>query len=93
VRRRFVDLLEVVKRRFSVVADKSTLVKWPHQLGLTRLQPPPVHPKKHPAAETAFRKLQHPGYTKFDRCRDLLFEPSSAWFDRCWGLNRSDQLS
>jgi transposase len=56
VRWRLVDLLEVVKRRFSVEVHESTLGKWLHKLKLTRLQPRPVHPKKDPAAETAFKK-------------------------------------
>ncbi len=56
VRWRLVDLLAVVKRRFSVEVHQSTIGKWLHELGLTRLQPRPVHPKKDPAAETAFKK-------------------------------------
>ena len=55
VRWRCVDLLAVVKRRFSVEVHESTIGKWLHQLGLTRLQPRPVHPKKHPEAEAAFK--------------------------------------
>jgi transposase len=51
-----VDLLTVVKHRFSVEVHESTIGKWLHQLGLTRLQPRPVHPKKDPEAETAFKK-------------------------------------
>jgi hypothetical protein len=30
--------------------------KWLHQLNLTRLQPRPIHPKKDPKAEEAFKK-------------------------------------
>jgi hypothetical protein len=56
VRWRIVDLHGVVKRRFSIDVHPSTVGKWLHQLGLTRLQPWPVHPKKDPAAETAFKK-------------------------------------
>ena len=56
VRWRCVDLLTVVKHRFSVEVHESTIGKWLHQLGLTRLQPRPVHPKKDPEAETAFKK-------------------------------------
>ena len=56
VRWRCVDLLGVVKRRFSVEVHESTIGKWLHQLGLTRLQPRPVHPKKDPEAETTFKK-------------------------------------
>jgi transposase len=56
VRWRIVDLRGVVKRRFAVDVHQSTVGKWLHQLRLTRLQPRPVHPKKDPAAETAFKK-------------------------------------
>lgn len=55
VRWRCVDLLAVVKRRFSVEVHESTIGKWLRRLNLTRLQPRPVHPKKDPAAETAFK--------------------------------------
>jgi transposase len=61
VRWRCVDLLAVVKRRFAVEVHESTIGKWLHELGLTRLQPRPVHPKKDPEAETAFKKLHEPG--------------------------------
>jgi transposase len=56
VRWRCVDLREVVKCRFAVEVHESTIGKWLHELGLTRLQPRPVHPKKDPEAETAFKK-------------------------------------
>ena len=56
VRWRCVDLLAVVKRRFSVEVHESTIGKWLHQIGLARLQPRPVHPKKDPQAETDFKK-------------------------------------
>ena len=56
VRWRCADLLEVVKRRFAVEVHESTIGKWLHQLGLTRLQPRPVHPKKDPEAEASFKK-------------------------------------
>jgi transposase len=56
VRWRCADLLKVVERRFSVEVHESTIGKWLRQLGLTRLQPRPVHPKKDPEAETAFKK-------------------------------------
>lgn len=45
---RCVDLLKVVKQRFSVDVHESTIGTWLHQLRLTRLQPRPVHPKKDP---------------------------------------------
>ncbi len=53
---RIMDLQSAVKRRFSVDVHQSTVGKWLHQLRLTRLQPRPVHPKKDPAAEAAFKK-------------------------------------
>jgi transposase len=56
VRWRCADLREVVKRRFSVEVHESTIGKWLHQIGLTRLQPRPVHPKKNPEAEAASKK-------------------------------------
>jgi transposase len=56
VRWRCVDLLAETKRRFSVEVHESTMGKWLRQLGLTRLQPRPVHPKKNPDDETAFKK-------------------------------------
>ena len=56
VRWRCIDLLGEVKRRFSVEVHESTIGKWLHQLRLTRLQPRPVHPKKDPEMETAFKK-------------------------------------
>jgi transposase len=63
VRWRIADLHGVVKRRFSVDVHPSTVGTWLHKLRLTRLQPRPVHPKKDPAAETAFKKLRQPGKT------------------------------
>jgi transposase len=56
VRWRCIDLREEVARRFSVEVHESTIGKWLHQLGLTRLQPRPVHPKKDAAAQEAFKK-------------------------------------
>jgi transposase len=56
VRWRCADLREVVKRRFSVEVHESTIGKWLHELGLRRLQPRPVHPKKDPQAEMVFKK-------------------------------------
>lgn len=58
VRWRCVDLREEVARRFSVEVHESTVGKWLHELGLTRLQPHPFHPKKEPAAEETFKKLE-----------------------------------
>jgi transposase len=56
VRWRCVDLREEIARRFSVEVHESTVGKWLHQLGLTRLQPRPSHPKKVAAEEEAFTK-------------------------------------
>ncbi len=56
VRWRCVDLKTEVSRRFSIEVHESTIARWLHELGLTRLQPRPVHPKKDPEAEAAFKK-------------------------------------
>jgi transposase len=56
VRWRCVDLQAEVERRFNVEVHENTIARWLHELGLTRLQPRPYHPKKDPEAETAFKK-------------------------------------
>ena len=56
VRWRCVDLQAEVARRFSVKVHENTIGRWLHELGLTRLQPRPVHPQKDPEAEAAFKK-------------------------------------
>jgi transposase len=56
VRWRCVDLQAEVERRFGVNVHAHTIARWLHELGLTRLQPRPVHPKKAPEAEAAFKK-------------------------------------
>jgi|ERR1700712_750919 transposase len=56
VRWRCIDLRGVVERRFGAKVHVHTISKWLNQLGLTRLQPRPFHPKKDPAAEAAFKK-------------------------------------
>ena len=56
VRWRCVDLQAQVERRFGVNVHVNTIGVWLHDLGLTRLQPRPVHPKKDPEAETTFKK-------------------------------------
>jgi len=56
VRWRCVDLQAEVARRFSVEVHENTIGRWLHELGLTRLQPRPVHPRKDPEAEAAFKK-------------------------------------
>jgi transposase len=56
VRWRRADLCEEVARRWSVSVCEQTVGKWLRQLGMTRLQPRPVHPKKDLEAEIAFKK-------------------------------------
>src|SRR5271166_1259598 len=56
IRWRCVDLQAEVARRWSVEVHESTIGKWLGELGLTRLQPRPVHPKKDAAAEATFKK-------------------------------------
>ena len=56
VRWRCVDLQAEVARRFSVKVHESTIGRWLHELGLTRLQPRPHHPKKDAEAEATFKK-------------------------------------
>jgi transposase len=56
VRWRCVDLQAEVARRFCVKVHESTIGRWLKELGLTRLQPRPYHPKKDPEAEATFKK-------------------------------------
>ena len=56
VRWRCADLRAEVQRRWSLVVHEGTIGKWLGELGMTRLQPRPVHPKKYPEAEAAFKK-------------------------------------
>lgn len=53
---RCADLRAEVARRWSVEVHESTIGAWLGQLGLTRLQPRPVHPKKDAEAEASFKK-------------------------------------
>jgi transposase len=57
VRWRCVDLRAEVARRFGVEVREGTIGGWLHQLGLTRLQPRPYHPKKDLAAQEAYKKM------------------------------------
>lgn len=57
VRWRCQDLREEVARRFSVEVHESTIGKWLHKLGLTRLQPRPFHPRKDVEAQETFKKI------------------------------------
>ena len=56
VRWRCVDLRAEVVRRFAVDVHENTIARWLHELGLTRLQPRPHHPKKDPEAQETFKK-------------------------------------
>ncbi len=56
VRWRCVDLKAEVARRFQVEVHENTIARWLHELGLTRLQPRPYHPKKDPQAEATYKK-------------------------------------
>lgn len=56
VRWRCADLRAEVARLWSVEVHENTISAWLGELGLTRLQPRPVHPKKDPDAETTFKK-------------------------------------
>ncbi len=56
VRWRCVDLQAEVARRFDVEVHESTVGRWLHELGLTRLQPRPSHPRKVAEAEETFKK-------------------------------------
>jgi transposase len=60
VRWRCVDLQAEVARRFCVDVHEGTIGRWLHELGLTRLQPRPCHPRKVAEAEEAFKKLRQP---------------------------------
>ena len=53
---RCVDLRTEVASRFSVEVHEGTISRWLNELGLTRLQPRPVHPQKDAEAEVAFKK-------------------------------------
>jgi transposase len=64
VRWRCVDLREEVARRFAVEVHESTIGKWLHQLGLTRLQPRPFHPKQDAEAQEAFKKTSPSWHAK-----------------------------
>lgn len=56
VRWRCVDLRAEVARLWSIEVHENTIGVWLGELGLTRLQPRPVHPKKDPEAEATFKK-------------------------------------
>jgi transposase len=56
VRWRRVELCQEIARRWSVSVCEQTVGKWLRQLGMTRLQPRPTHPKKDLEAEIAFKE-------------------------------------
>ena len=56
IRWRCVDLCAEIAERWSVTVCEQTMGRWLRQLGMTRLQPRPYHPKKPPEAEVAFKK-------------------------------------
>ena len=51
---RCADLREEIAARLSVTVCEQTVGRWLRRLGMTRLQPRPVHPKKDPEAEADF---------------------------------------
>lgn len=56
VRWRCADLRAEVARLWAVEVHENTIGVWLGDLGLTRLQPRPVHPKKDAGAEETFKK-------------------------------------
>jgi transposase len=60
VRWRCVDLRAEIARRFSVAVHESTVGTWLHELGLTRLQPRPYHPKKNVEAQETYKTYGPP---------------------------------
>ena len=79
VRWRCVDLRAEVARRFSVEVHENTIGRWLGELGLTRLQPRPVHPKKDPEAEAAFKK-NFPDLVRVALCDAAVTGPIEIWF-------------
>ena len=67
VRWRCVDLKAEVTRRFGVEVHENTIGRWLHELGLTRLQPRPVHPKRTPRPRRLLKKLRRPGRSRASR--------------------------
>ena len=77
VRWRCVDLRAEVERRFQVTVHENTIAKWLHDLGLTRLQPRPVHAQKDPEAEEAFKKTS-PAWSKPPSLKPRSVGPSKS---------------
>ena len=61
VRWRCADLRAEVARRWSVEVHESTIGAWLGELGLTRLQPRPVHPRRILRPRWLLKKLRKPG--------------------------------
>lgn len=61
VRWRCTDLRDEIASQWSVTVHARTVAKWLHDLGMTRLQPRPIHPKKDPEDEIAFKKTSPRG--------------------------------
>ena len=60
VRWRCVNLQAKVAKHFAVNVHERTIGKWLRQLGLTRLQPRPAHPRQDLAAQAAFKQTSPP---------------------------------
>jgi transposase len=56
VRWRCIDLRGKLAERFTVTVHERTIGKWLNKLGLTRLQPRPLHPKQDVEAQETFNK-------------------------------------
>jgi transposase len=77
VRWRCADLRAEVARRWSVEVHESTIGAWLGELGLTRLQPRPVHPKKDAEAETTFKKTSPAWCARHSTARRANSTPSA----------------
>ncbi len=70
VRWRCADLRAEVARQWSIEVHENTIGAWLGELGLTRLQPRPVHPQKDASAAETFKKLRQPGAREARRRHD-----------------------
>jgi transposase len=64
VRWRCVDIQVEIEKRFQVVVHESTIGKWLHRMGFSRISVRPVHPETDQAAQEAFKKTLPPGSRK-----------------------------
>jgi transposase len=85
VRWRCVDLRKQIVQRFSVSFHERSVGKLLRQLGLTRLQPRPYHPKKDPEAEVAFKKSNCPG-SEADQVRRKLATRRAGSSVNVWSM-------